>query len=305
MPRVIEVAVSPQKTDALIEQLRDLDGVVGLGLQRGASLDPQGDVVTIHATNDGTRNVLDLLVEMRVTEGGSIQTSQPRSLISPQYQNGIDRESNETIWEEMAFLLRLDTNLAANYLLLMALSGGVAAVGLWTNTLHIVIGAMVIAPGFEPLLRIPFGLVAGPRVLASRGLTSTLAGYGSLAVGAAITLLVLRLVDPGTSTDLETRSWVRYWSSVTGSGVVLSLIAGAAGAVVVTAQRSVLTAGVMIALALIPSMSIVAMAAVTGDFPLAGRGLMRWAVEAGSVLVAGALVLGLKQLLVHRRAALS
>ncbi len=164
---------------------------------------------------------------------------------------------------------------------------------------------MVIAPGFEPLLRIPFGFIGGPRVLASRGLTSTVTGYLSLALGGAITLLLLHLVDPSTSTDLDARSWVQYWSSVTGSGIVLALIAGAAGAVVVTAQRAVLSVGVMIALALVPAMSIAGMAVVTGDLPLVGRSLLRWVVEASSVLIASALVLGLKQLLVHRRTALS
>jgi uncharacterized hydrophobic protein (TIGR00271 family) len=305
MPRTIEVSLSHEKTDTLIKHMRGVDGVVGLAVQRNASLDPPGDVLTIRTTNDATRTVLNVLTDLEVLDGGSILTSEPRSLISPNYQNGIERESNETIWDEMAFLLRRDTNLAANYLLLMALAGAVAAVGLWTNTLHIVVGAMVIAPGFEPLLRIPFGLIGGPNVLASRGVISTVAGYLLLVVGAALTVLMLRMVDPTASIDLTTRSWVQYWSQVTGTGVVLALIAGAAGAVVVTAQRSVLSAGVMIALALIPSMTIVGMALITGNPALASQGLIRWSVEAGAVLVASTVVLGFKHLLLHRRRAIS
>lgn len=218
MPRTVEVSVSPDKIDPMLERLNRMDGVVGLSLQRGVSLNPPGDVLTIRATNEGTRSVLNLLADLDVLDGGSILTSEPRSLMTRQYQNGIDRESNETIWDEMAFLLRRDTNLSANYLLLMALSGAVAAIGLWTDTLHIVIGAMVLAPGFEPLLRIPFGWIGGPRRLASRGLLSTVAGYLLLALGAALTLGLLRVVDPAASLDLTTRFWVRYWSSVTPTG---------------------------------------------------------------------------------------
>ncbi len=169
MPRTIEVTVPAEQTGPLLERVKGLDGVTGLSLQRGISLDPPGDVVIIRATNDGACAVLTALDALNVTEGGAILTGEPRSLIARPYQNGIDRESNETIWEEMAFLLRREANPSANYLALMALSGGVAAVGLWTDTLHIVVGAMVIAPGFEPLLRIPFGLTGGPPVLASRG----------------------------------------------------------------------------------------------------------------------------------------
>ena len=216
-----------------------------------------------------------------------------------------DAETNETIWDEMAFLLRRDTNLSVNFLSLMLLSGSVAAVGLWDNTLHIVIGAMVLAPGFEPLLRIPFGWIGGPAVLASRGLVSTLTGYVALAIGAALSFSVLRALDPAAPADLMARSWIQYWSSMTWPGVFLALVAGAAGAVVVTAQRSVLSAGVMIALALIPSMAIAGMAVAAGNLSLAGQGLLRWAVEAAAVAGAGALVLGLKQAFVHRRRALS
>lgn len=204
----------------------------------------------------------------------------------------------------MAFLLRRDTNLNSNYLLLMLLAGFVAAVGLWTDTPHIVVGAMVLAPGFEPILRIPFGIVAGPRFLASRGWASTLAGYLALAIGSALAYPMLAMVTPGSPPDLSALRWVGYWSDITATGVLIALAAGAAGAIVVVAQRPVMSAGVMIALALIPSMAVAGMAAAAGDLPLAGHGLGRWLLEVACVVVAGGVVLGAKQLLVHRRHAL-
>lgn len=304
MPRTIEAIVPPEKTDAVIERMRRLDSVAGISVQRRASVQPRGDIVTLQATNDGTRAALDALADLGVTEGGSILTSEPRSLISPPYQGGIDRESNETVWDEMAFLLRRDSNVSVNYLAVMGLAGAVAAVGLWTNTVHVVVGAMLLAPGFEPLLRIPFALISGPRDLLTGGLRSSAYGYLLLALGAALTLLVLRLVDPGAAPELESRSWVRYWSSLTPPSVVLSVLAAAAGAVVITAQRSVLSSGVMIALALVPGMSIAGMALVSGEFWLAAQGLGRWAVDAASVVVVSAAVLGLKQAFIHKRRAL-
>ncbi len=61
----------------------------------------------------------------------------------------------------------------------------------------------------------------------------------------------------------------------------------------------------MIALALVPSACTAAMALATGDLALAGRALVRWATEVGTVLVAWAVVLTGKQLLIHRRPTLS
>ena len=305
MPRVIQVTLCPEKTEALIEQVQQLEDVVGLSLQRGVSIDPPGDIVTITTTNDGVRALFKTLQKLRVTEGGSISTSEPRALIAPPSQQSIDTETNETVWDEMASLLRQDTNFSGNFVMLMVLSGVVAAAGLWTNTVHVVVGAMLLAPGFEPLLRIPFGLIAGPRALAWRGLMATVVGYGALALGAGLTLLVLRAIDSGASPDLGTRSWVQYWSQVTPTGVFVAIIGGVAGAVVITTQRSTLTAGVMVALALVPTMSLVGMAGITGDWVLAVQGLVLWLINVGAVLAASAATFALKQRLVHRGRVLS
>ena len=305
MPRTIEVNIPPEKADSVLRRVQDIEGVVSLACYREAGIEPPGDVLTIQSTNDAMREVLGVLDELEVTSGGSITTSEPRSIISPEHQGLIDWETNETIWDEMVFLLREDTNLSANYLALMTLAGAVAAVGLWANTLHLVVGAMVIAPGFEPLVQVPFGFIVGPKRTAWSGALSSAAGYFGLALGGLASLLILGVVDPSRSADLQSRSWVQFWSTVTPTGVVASAFAGAAGAFVVSGQRSVLTTGVMIALALIPSMAIVGMAVGAGDFVLAGRALVRWLVDVGLVILMSALVLMLKRWYLRSHRALS
>ncbi len=300
MPRVIAVTLSTEKTAPLVERMQTIETVVGLSLQRNGSLDPPGDILTIATNNEGVRDIFKVLDELDVLDGGSISTSEPRSLISPPHQGGIDTETNETVWDEMASLLRQDTNFSGNFLMLMALAGAVAAAGLWTNTVHVVVGAMLIAPGFEPLLRIPFGFIAGPRALATRGLLAGVTGYIALALGAALTFWFLRWFDPATSPDLHGRSWVQYWSELTPTGLFVAVVGGITGAIVITTQRSTLTAGVMIALALIPTLALFGMAGAAGDWALAGKGLFLWVVNVGAVLVASAATFGVKQLLIHK-----
>ncbi len=300
MPRIIAVTLSSEKTGPLIEQIQALEDVVGISLQRDGSLDPPGDIVTIATNNEGVRDIFKVLDAFKVLDGGSVTTSEPRSLISPPHQDSIDTETNETVWDEMASLLRQDTNFSGNFLMLMALAGAVAAAGLWTNTVHIVVGAMLIAPGFEPLLRIPFGFIGGPRSLATRGLLASLSGYACLALGAGLTFVFLRWVDASQSPDLHTRSWVEYWSHVTPTGVLVAIVGGVTGAVVITTQRSTLTAGVMIALALIPTMALFGMAGIIGDWELAGKALYLWAINVVAVLAASGATFGMKQLLIHR-----
>lgn len=163
MPRTIQFSLPAEQADRAVEQLQQMDGIVGLVRHREVGVSPPGDLLVVQATNDAARQVFELARQLGVAGHGSVQSSDPRSLLSRRHQTAIDTESNETVWEEMAVLLRQDTNAGLNFLALMFLAGAIAAAGLWADKLHIVVGAMVIAPAFEPLVRLPFGLLLGPR----------------------------------------------------------------------------------------------------------------------------------------------
>ncbi|PWC30383.1 DUF389 domain-containing protein [Teichococcus aestuarii] len=303
MSRTITILLPPERTDAVAARLGGCEGVVGLGLQRGGSLKPAGDVLTVQATNQGLAAARRVLDEHGIgTEVGLVTTGNPSSLIAAQGQDAISCEDDEADWEEMNTLMRQDTNIGSNFLLAMFLAGVVAAAGLWTDTLHIVIGAMVIAPGFEPILRVPFGLLGGRNQATLHGLKSTAGGYAALLLGAALAMLFLGMASPSAA-SLGEQHWVQYWTKAEISSVLVSLAAGAAGAVIIAAQHSVLTTGVMIALALIPTMTIVGMAVVSLEFVLAGKALLRWALDVVCVVAGGGSVFLLKRRMQHRGAA--
>ncbi|MGQ4878173.1 DUF389 domain-containing protein [Billgrantia sp. LNSP4103-1] len=301
MPRSIEVSAPSDTIDCILEQTASVNGVVSLSRQKDASLLPQGDVLTIQATDEATRSLLAILTNLDATVKGTVSLSEPTSLLSSDYQKVIDKESNETIWDDMAFLLRRDTNVSSNYLALMTLAGAITAAGLWSDTLHLIIGSMIIAPAFEPLLRMPLGLITRAKELVPSGLFSTGAGYLALALGAALSASILNLWEPGAKHGLAEQQWVEYWSTLTFPGVLISCFGAIAGPIIVSAQRSVMTVGVMITLALIPSMGIVGLGLAMGDVALAGQGAVRWLVDAVLVTVMSALVFGLKKRFLHHR----
>jgi uncharacterized membrane protein len=200
---------------------------------------------------------------------------------------------------DVAGQFRSDTNPELNILLLMLLSGAIAAVGLATDSLHLVIGAMVVAPGFEPFLRLPFALMVGPRRSLRAGATALGGGYALLALGAAVTYLLLDAL--GQAKPLDESFLVAYWTSITASSVVVAVAAGLAGVITVTANRSVFTAGVMIALALVPSMALTGIGLVSGEGRIALDGFLHWLIDGAIVVVTGALVIGAKHTLLHDR----
>src|SRR5690606_12749644 len=95
--------------------------------------------------------------------GGSLTTTEPVSTFTPGSIPAIVRDTSESTWEEMELLIGKESNMTINALLLMGISGILAALGLATKAVHFVIGAMAIAPGFEPIVRISLGTVAKSR----------------------------------------------------------------------------------------------------------------------------------------------
>lgn len=159
MPRRIDFAGSPEQCNRLLERMQEQSGVVRLTLQRGASVAPEGDVLSIDTTNQDSSEVVNILSDMDLLRSGAVTISEPHALIMADEAKAINEEGNDAVWEEIGAMMRRVTNVTVNYLLMMALSGGIAAFGLVSDQPHIVIGAMLTAPGFEPLLRIVFGLV--------------------------------------------------------------------------------------------------------------------------------------------------
>lgn len=292
MPRTMEVSVPSDKSALLVKALGEVEGVVGLSLQSGASKKPPGDIVTAHMTNDSVEGVLTILCE-HLDDRSSVVSNEPRSVVSISSKQQIDAENDEASWPEMATKLRRETNLTVNYALAMFFAGVIAAVGIWTSTIHLVVGAMVIAPGFEPILRVPFGVLARDKRAWQQGLSATAGGYFAMIVGGALAGLLLPLLK--AAPPLRELYWAAYWSSFSWTSVTVALCAGAAGAAIIAAHRSVLTAGVMIALALIPTATLSGMALSAGDFSLAGEAAARWLLEAALVAVSGGSVFALKK----------
>jgi hypothetical protein len=307
MARTVEITLPAHGTDALVARARGLHQVIGIRVQRGASVQPPGDVVTISLTNDALRSLIHVLDELGITSetGASITVSEPTGLISPARQEAIESDESDVIWEEMEFSVLRESNMDRNGVFVMFASGVIAAVGIATGAVHLVVGAMVIAPGFKPITRLSLGMVASGRGSWYNGARDTLVAYASLLVGAIAAALVLRLngtsLLTGSDSYLASEALVSFWLEITLTSLVVAGTGGAVGAILIAVNRSVLTAGVMIALALIPPPVIAGLALVAGDLDTAGRGLLRWAVEVLMVAATGVLVFAWKRAFVQRR----
>lgn len=308
MHRTIAMTVAPAATDRLLRELMQLEGVVGLSVSRGASCKPPGDVLTIHALNRDTDAVLQWGRLAEEYGPVSVVTAEVASIIDPAFQERVNNDVDEAIWEEMETGLRHQGRVTTNFLMLMALGGAIAAVGLVSDPVPQVtafVAASIIAPGFEPLVKIPLGLVLRRGNVVRHGVVSTSVGYLVLIGVGALMFLLLQVSGAVTTDTLVHNPEVERLADPTGLDLVVSTCGAIAGVTMVAAYRRSVIAGPLIAMVLIPAAALVGAALAVGQITLAIAGLERLGIDVALLLVLGMLVIAVKQVTVHRRTPLA
>ncbi len=304
MHRAIEITVPPSHTDELVDKLGRHDQVVSLSVVRGASVKPAGDVLTVHALNRGADEVLRLAEAASEHGRVSVSTGELASLVDPEHEREVAKDVDEALWEEVETSLRHQSRTTANYLLLMALGGTIAATGFVvpsTEQAISFVAAAIVAPGFEPLAKVSVGLTLRRWGMLARGLGSAALGYLVLAASAALLLLTLRLTGVATVGEFVGNHEVQSLAHPALRSVLLSACGALAGMIMLTSYRRYLLPGALIALLIIEAAALVGAALAVGEPGLAYGALGRFLISAVLVFVAGVLVVGLKQAIVHRR----
>lgn len=305
MPRIVQITVPSDETETLLAEVGTIDGIIGIQLHRGGSVLPPGDIVSVELITPALHKLMVSLDRLGIgsDSNSSFVTTHPLSIVSTSHASAITTDTSEATWEEIELEIGHESNMTPNGLLLMCCSGVLAAVGITMDSLHIVVGAMIIAPGFEPISRISLGAVAGGKGW-RHGAKDTIKGYAALMAAAGITSLVLQMVSiplTGKSSYLPSGVLIEYWTKITAAGLITTALASIAGAVLLVSDRSVLTAGVMIALALVPAAALIPMALVSGEPGLAIAASFRWSIEFIGVLMFSALLFLWKRSSVYKR----
>jgi uncharacterized hydrophobic protein (TIGR00341 family) len=220
---------------------------------------PDGEVlVRILLDAEQIEAVLDLLESRYTSEEGNrvvilpVEATLPRAQAEPEpapdatpeqaptVEKSPERIGREELYEDIKDAARC----SRVYLAMVVLSTIVAAIGLYYNSVAIIIGAMVIAPLLGPNMAIALATTLGDLPLLWRALKTSLAGIGT-AMALSVVLGVLLEVNPA-SPEVTSRNAVAL------GDIAVALASGAAGALAFTTGVSATLIGVMVAVALLP-----------------------------------------------------
>jgi uncharacterized hydrophobic protein (TIGR00271 family) len=171
-----------------------------------------------------------------------------------------------------------------DFFVMMGLSATIATLGLMQGSTAVIIGSMLVAPLFSPILALSLGIVQGDIRMIRVAIESSIKGV-ALAIGMAFLVASLSPLKVLTY-EIELRTAPNLFD------LAIALAAGAAGAYAV-ARKDVSTSlpGVAIAAALVPPLGVVGYGLAVRDLQIAGGGWLLVFTNLIAIILCGAVVL--------------
>lgn len=205
---------------------------------------------------------------------------------------GRRRVSFDTELAETLDRLGRDAVITPYHMTLMGLSGILAAVALLTDSVPVLIGAMLVAPAFPPLAMLALTLVLGRWRTALHSLLVVVVGLGTAVALAMLTTWFLNVtgIIPEYANLLrqellEERVRPGWYS------MAVALAAGTAGMLAAIRNRTDALIGTIASVALVPAGGAAGIALIAGDAQRALGGIMLLVINVMLIVSTGMLVL--------------
>lgn len=301
----IRIVVPTDLSDQVTALVSEHPGVSELARFEGASLVPSGDVIIAQAVRGSVEGLLEKLHELNVSRLGSITVTTPELVISHSLELADQavpgEEADAIIWDEVEKSTSEDSKLTWSYLIFIIIAVQLAGIGIVTDSVVIIVGAMVVGPEFGALAGLALALVDRRWKLARRAVLALLVGFplamAVTATAAAISVSI-GLFDPADVLSNSNSTEFIYhpgWYSV-----IVAVLAGAAGMMSLIGRKSSALVGVFISVTTVPAAGYVAVALVLGQPDRALGSVLQLLLNIVGIVVSATVVLLIYRFKVRR-----
>lgn len=292
----LRLIVPPELSPAVLEFLERAPEVTNLWRLPGAASKPDGDLVSCDVATESGSGILSELRGLGLEHRGSISVEKVDASVS-RVAEAAERAApgapaDAIVWEEVEGRISESATLSVSFLLFMTLATMIAAVGVMSDSIVLIIGAMVVGPEYGPLAGICVALIEGRPRLAAVSLRALAIGFPAAMAAAA--LLAWLLVGTGVAPDslhAGEHALTLFISNPNWYSAIVAAFAGVAGMLALISAKSGPLMGVLISLTTIPAAANVGVAAAYRNWAEAGGAAAQLAINVTAILVTGLAVL--------------
>jgi uncharacterized hydrophobic protein (TIGR00271 family) len=296
----LRIAAPADLTEEVVGVLRDNPAVSSLAVLPGASLKPEGDVVSADVAREAANAVIDALRELGVHKEGSLHIEPVQAWLS---QRGYDAErlapgssADSVVWADVTQRAYEESELNWTYISFMSLATLIAAIAIVLDSQILVIGAMVLGPEFGAIAALGVALVRRRySLLALAGRTLALGFLAGIAVTTVLGLLGRALGWVTLEDVVGPRPDTAFIYTPDRWSFIVAVIAAAAGVLSLTSARVGGLSGVFISVTTVPAAGNVALGLAFGVGHEVWGSSLQLALNLAGMAIAGWLTLALQQ----------
>jgi uncharacterized hydrophobic protein (TIGR00271 family) len=302
----LRIVVPSYQAEHALDLLNNIRSVTNLVYLERAAKRPEGDVILCDVAREDASVIISDLKELNVHLEGSIAIEDIDSHISEVAREAaeaaVGMPSDAVVWEEVEARTSENIELSGSFIAFMALAMLIAAVGILTDQLILIIGAMVVGPEFGPIAGLSVAAVHRRKDFAKRSFAALAIGFP---VGITLTFLFtlgldgLDLIPADFSQDGH--PFTDFISSPDEFSFIVAFLAGMAGVLSLTNAKSGALVGVLISVTTIPAAANIGVAAALGDGDEWFGAIEQLALNMGAIFLACIGTLYLQRLLYMRR----
>lgn len=302
----LRIVAPPHQAEHALELLRETKTACNIVYLRGAAVRPEGDVILCDVVREDASLIVADLRELEIDVEGSISIEEIDSQISAAADEALKEvsrvPSDPVVWEEVASRTSENVELSNTFMIFMALSMLIAAVGIYFDQPILIVGAMVVGPEFGPIAGACVAIVNREPELTRRSIRALAIGFPlGMVVTYVATLLLLWIGEIPDEIDFDAQTLTRFISNPDFFSAYVALLAGIVGVLSLTSAKSSALVGVLISVATIPAAANMGVAAAYQDWETLWGAQVQLAINLAAIFGGGLLTLYIQRRLYVRR----
>jgi uncharacterized hydrophobic protein (TIGR00271 family) len=254
----IRAVSPPDTTPDLVDALASSGGVLNLIVLAGVARNPDGDALQFDVVNSQANAVIADLRARGLTHRGSVVIGDvgtelsDRATIAEASTPRVLRLA--PIWEQAEARIRSDGRYPPSWFILLTIAGLIAAVGIFTNSQILVVGAMVVGPEYAAIISVALGINQNDGKRIGTGLAVLVIGFLiAIVVTFAFSLVVRAFGWESDAFRVGFRPVSSLINTPDAFSVIVATLAGIVGVVSLVEARAGALIGVFISVTTIPA----------------------------------------------------